>query len=83
MRNIIKVASILSVVLGGVVLAPQADARRQRQVVNGREVVVHSNPIPVALHRALPPHHGRHVTARELQSGRLPQPGAGLMQRGR
>ena len=38
---------------------------------NGREVVVHSNPIPVFLHRLVPPNYGRHVTAREYQTGRL------------
>ena len=81
MRNIIKTASILSVLVAGVVLAPQADARRQKQVVNGREVIVHSNPIPVVLHRVVPPHHGRHVTVKEVQSGRLPQPGEGVFQR--
>ena len=37
---------------------------------NGREVVVHTNPIPVFLHRLVPPNYGRHVTAREYQSGR-------------
>jgi len=37
---------------------------------NGREVVVHSNPIPVLLHRLVPPNYGRHVTVREYQATR-------------
>lgn len=37
---------------------------------NGREVVVHTNPIPVFLHRLVPPNYGRHVTIREYQATR-------------
>ena len=37
---------------------------------HGREVVVHSNPIPVFLHRLVPPNYGRHVTIREYQVSR-------------
>ncbi len=37
---------------------------------NGREVVVHTNPIPVILHRLVPPNYGRHVTIREYQATR-------------
>jgi len=37
---------------------------------NGREVVVHSNPIPVLLHRLVPPNYGRHVTNREYKASR-------------
>jgi len=37
---------------------------------NGREVVVHSNPFPVLLHRLVPPNYGRHVTTREYQASR-------------
>ena len=39
---------------------------------NGREVVVHTNPIPVFLHRLVPPNYGRHVSAREYQAVRHP-----------
>ncbi len=39
---------------------------------NGREVVVHTNPIPVFLHRLVPPNYGRHVTAQEYQAVRQP-----------
>lgn len=34
----------------------------------GRQVVVHTNPIPVLLHRAVPPNVGRHVTLREYKA---------------
>ena len=37
---------------------------------HGREVVVHSNPIPVFLHRLVPPNVGRHVTIKEYQGAR-------------
>ena len=37
---------------------------------NGREVVVHTNPIPVFLHRLFPPNYGRHVMIREYQAAR-------------
>ena len=37
---------------------------------NGREVVVHTNPLPVFLHRLVPPNYGRHVTIREYQAAR-------------
>lgn len=38
----------------------------------GRQVVVHTSPVPVVLHRLIPPNYGRHVTLREYQSGRIP-----------
>jgi hypothetical protein len=50
-------------------------AKQYTRHVHGREVVVHTNPLPVLLHRAVPPQHGRHITQRELQSGSIPQPG--------
>lgn len=51
-----------------------ASATQHKQIVNGREVVVHSSPIPVILHRLVPPQHGRHVTQKEVSSGHVPQP---------
>jgi hypothetical protein len=33
-----------------------------------RQVVVHTNPIPVILHRAVPPNYGRHITLREYKA---------------
>ncbi len=65
-RRILAAVAILASLTG------VADARIYKQVVNGREVVVHSNPIPVLLHRAVPPQLGRHVTEREVASGHIP-----------
>jgi hypothetical protein len=45
------------------------DAAQFRTHLNGRAVVVHTNPIPVMVHRILPPDKGRHVTVREYQAG--------------
>jgi len=50
-----------------------AEAKQYTRKVHGKEVVVHTNPIPVVLHRMVPPQHGRHVTERELQQGKTPQ----------
>jgi hypothetical protein len=51
------------------------EAKQYTKQVHGRSVVVHTNPIPVLLHRAVPPQHGRHITEREYRSGHVPQPG--------
>jgi hypothetical protein len=51
----------------------EVSAKQYTRNVHGREVVVHSNPIPVVLHRMVPPQHGRHVTEREIRSGKIPQ----------
>jgi hypothetical protein len=41
-----------------------AEAKKYTTVKNGRGVVVHTNPAPVAMHRALPPYGvGKHVYA--------------------
>lgn len=37
---------------------------------NGREVVVHTSPLPVFLHRLVPPNYGRHVTIQEYHAMR-------------
>jgi hypothetical protein len=50
-------------------------AKTSQVQVNGRELVVHNSPVPVLVHRALPPYWGKHVTERQLKAGRLP-PGA-------
>lgn len=49
-----------------------AHAEQYVRKVNGKEVVVHTNPVPVVLHRVVPPYLGKHVTARQLKTGRLP-----------
>ena len=52
------------------ILANSASADQFIGHQNGREVVVHTNPIPVFLHRLVPPNYGRHVTIREYQATR-------------
>ncbi len=47
-----------------------ASAHQYVTTFQGREVVVHSNRLPVIMHRMVPPQHGRHITASELKSGK-------------
>lgn len=65
----------LTVALTVSLWADFASAKQYVRNVQGREVVVHTNPLPVVLHRMVPPQHGRHVTERELTRGRVPQAG--------
>ncbi len=50
-----------------------ASAERYTRHVNGKELVVHTNPLPVVAHRLVPPYWGKHVTQRSLTKGRLPR----------
>jgi len=52
-----------------------AEAKQYTRKLHGKEVVVHTNPLPVVLHRMVPPQHGRHMTERELHQGKTPQAG--------
>ncbi|MCY2984485.1 MAG: hypothetical protein NTY15_12745 [Planctomycetota bacterium] len=52
------------------ILANSASADQFIGHQNGREVVVNTSPIPVFLHRLVPPNYGRHVTVREYQATR-------------
>lgn len=63
-----KLASALLAfaVVAGTSLSLQADQFVARH--GNRQVVVHTNPIPVFLHRAVPPNYGRHVTLREYKA---------------
>lgn len=82
MRNF-KSFTIAAALLAGLsVNVPSAEARQYKKVVQGREVVVHTNPIPVVLHRMVPPQHGRHVTQREISGGSVPS-GRVATQRGK
>ncbi len=51
-----------------------ASAHQYVTTFQGREVVVHSNRIPVIMHRMVPPQLGRHITASELHSGKVRTP---------
>jgi len=66
-----KVATLI--VFGIFLVLPlDASAKQYKQSIQGKEVVVHSNPIPVVLHRLVPPQHGRHVTQREVANRKNP-----------
>lgn len=54
-------------------LTSDASAKQHTQRIDGKEVVVHTNPIPVMLHRMVPPQHGRHVTQKEISKSKSPQ----------
>ena len=49
-----------------------ASAEQHKTVVHGKEFVVHTNPVPVVMHRVLPPYWNKHITARELKAGKIP-----------
>jgi len=67
-----KIGKIVSIVLIGLATNNAASAKQYSKQVAGKEVIVHSSPIPVILHRMVPPQHGRHVTEKEIQTGNLP-----------
>jgi len=66
------ITTVASFVISAIGLSSVASAEQYTKQVNGRDVVVHTNPVPVVMHRVVPPYLGKHVTARQLQSGRLP-----------
>lgn len=79
--NLIR-GAIAVVAVGLIAYMPQnAEATQYKKIVNGKEVIVHTNPIPVVLHRLVPPQHGRHVTVREINQGAVPSSGRALGQR--
>jgi len=76
MKNslIIRFVTICASVVALFSFSSNVVAKQFKSQVNGREVVVHTNPLPVILHRLVPPQHGRHVTQREVNYGKVPQP---------
>lgn len=68
----IKFIAVAIIALMMFASADRASAKQFTQIHHGREVVVHTNALPVILHRLVPPQHGRHVTAREVEKGQLP-----------
>ena len=73
-RTTLRIVTITLVAFVMTVLSSDASAKQHKQIVNGKEVVVHSNPIPVILHRMVPPQYGRHVTQKEVSHGKKSQP---------
>jgi hypothetical protein len=67
-RTIVTTAIVFATL--SVAFATNANAKQHVVRQGGREIVVHSNPVPVFLHRLVPPNHGRHVTLKEYQSGK-------------
>lgn len=65
---IAKLASLLFMVtfIAGTSQSVQAEQFVARH--GNRQVVVHTNPIPVILHRSVPPNYGRHITLREYKA---------------
>lgn len=63
MNQLLHRALLIIVALGttGSLLSQNSDAKQFVAHKNGREVVVHTNPLPVIFHRVLPPNHGRHI----------------------
>lgn len=68
-----KIVALTGALSISVLSFPVANATQTKKVVNGKEVIVHTNAVPVILHRLVPPQHGRHVTQREIEKGKLPK----------
>ena len=71
MKRFSHVFLLLAAVALALSVSPSAEAKQHLARLHGREVVVHTNPVPVFLHRLVPPNHGRHVTVQEYRSGRV------------
>jgi hypothetical protein len=67
-----RIVTSLAIAITGVIGTGTAQAKQFTKHIAGKEVVVHTNPLPVVLHRMVPPQHGKHVTAKEVEMGRLP-----------
>lgn len=67
-----RTSIILAIAIFFSISSMPASGKQYIQHVRGREVIVHTNPVPVVLHRLVPPQHGRHITERELRRGKLP-----------
>ena len=73
-KSTLKTVTTSLIVLVAIILSSSnASAEKYKKIVNGKEVVVHTNPIPVMLHRMVPPQYGRHVTQREASKGTSPK----------
>jgi hypothetical protein len=70
----ITATTLLIASLAVLLFSSNASAEKYMQKIHGKEVVVHTNPIPVILHRMVPPQYGRHVTQKEVTRGSVPQP---------
>jgi hypothetical protein len=81
MNQSVRISAFLVTACVALSSAKDVCATQYTKVINGREVVVHTNPLPVVMHRLVPPQHGRHVTVREIHQGSVPTPGRLVGQR--
>ena len=63
--KISKIVALTGVLSVGVLLFPKANATQTKRVINGRE--------RIQCQVGTPPQHGRHVTQREIEKGKLPK----------
>ena len=64
-------AALLGLAILPVLLAVSS-AEQHKTVLHGKEFIVHTNPVPVVVHRVLPPYWNKHITSRELKTGKIP-----------
>jgi hypothetical protein len=83
MNRSVRTLGLAIVLFSGVVSTVEVEAKQYEKVVSGREVVVHTNPVPVLMHRLVPPQFGRHITEKELHRGTIPAEGRLLKSRGK
>jgi|JI10StandDraft_1071094.scaffolds.fasta_scaffold10455_1 hypothetical protein len=65
------ISKLASLLFAGLVIVVSSSSVQADQFVarhGGRQVVVHTSPLPVFLHRAAPPNYGRHITLREYRA---------------
>jgi hypothetical protein len=83
MNRSVRTLGLAIVLFSGVVSTVEVEAKQYEKVVGGREVVVHTNPVPVLMHRLVPPQLGRHITEKELHRGTIPAEGRLFKSRGK
>lgn len=62
----VRTLGLAAVLFSGVVSSFSVEAKQYEKMVGGKEVIVHTNPVPVVMHRLVPPQLGRHITEKEL-----------------
>jgi hypothetical protein len=83
MNRSVRTSGLAMIVFTGVVSTVDVEAKQYEKIVGGREVVVHTNPVPVLMHRMVPPQLGRHITEKELHHGSIPSEGRLFKLRGK
>ena len=83
MNRSVRTLGLAMIVFTGVVSTVEVEAKQYEKIVGGREVVVHTNPVPVLMHRMVPPQLGRHITEKELHHGSIPSEGRLFKLRGK